>query len=394
LLSEMDGFDSSKGVVILAATNRPEVLDKALLRPGRFDRRIIVDLPDQEERVAILKVHSKDVKMEKDIDFDVIARATAGASGADMENIINEAALHAVRARKTKVSQAELEEAVEIILAGEEKKNRVMSDEEKEIVSYHETGHALITALLSHTEPVHKITIIPRTSGTLGYVMQVAKKQKVLFSKDEIVNEIVTLSAGRAAEEIKFGRITTGAANDIERATELARSMVTKYSMLDGFGFTAWEKQNSLYLPGSSTVNCSDSTELRIDEEVIRITAECYAKAKELLSAHIETLDRLAGSLFEKETITGEEFMDFLRRYEPDAAKIIDEQAKEEREKAEQAKAKKSREKGNAEEVKDNSSAEAKSDTADGAISDAVEDVVSDADGDGEKSADQTGDEL
>ena len=341
LLSEMDGFDSSKGVVILAATNRPEVLDKALLRPGRFDRRIIVDLPDQEERVAILKVHAKDVKMDKNVDFDVIARATAGASGADMENIINEAALHAVRARKTKVSQAELEEAVEIILAGEEKKNRVMSDEEKEVVAYHETGHALVTALLSHTEPVHKITIIPRTSGTLGYVMQVAKKQKVLFAKDEIYNEIVTLSAGRAAEEIRFGRITTGAANDIERATELARSMITKYSMLDGFGFTAWEKQNSLYLPGSSSVNCSDSTELRIDQEVIRITGECYEKAKELLASHRETLDRLAGSLFEKETITGEEFMNFLREYEPEAAAVIDEQARIDKEKAEAAKARK-----------------------------------------------------
>ena len=341
LLSEMDGFDSSKGVVILAATNRPEVLDKALLRPGRFDRRIIVDLPDQEERVAILKVHAKDVKMDKNVDFDVIARATAGASGADMENIINEAALHAVRARKSKVTQAELEEAVEIILAGEEKKNRVMSDEEKEVVAFHETGHALVTALLSHTEPVHKITIIPRTSGTLGYVMQVAKKQKVLFSKDEIYNEIITLSAGRAAEEIRFGRITTGAANDIERATELARSMVTKYSMLDGFGFTAWEKQNSLYLPGTSSVNCSDSTELRIDEEVIRITGECYDKAKELLSTHRETLERLAKSLFEKETITGEEFMDFLREYEPEAAKIIDEQTRIDKEKAEAAKARK-----------------------------------------------------
>ena len=341
LLSEMDGFDSSKGVVILAATNRPEVLDKALLRPGRFDRRIIVDLPDQEERVAILKVHSKDVKMEANIDFDVIARATAGASGADMENIINEAALHAVRARKSKVSQAELEEAVEIILAGEEKKNRVMSDEEKKIVSYHEIGHALVTSLLSHTEPVHKITIIPRTSGTLGYVMQVAKKQKVLFSKEEMFNEIITLSAGRAAEEIIFGSITTGAANDIERATELARSMITKYSMIDGFGFTSWEKQNSVYLPGSSTVEGSDATELRIDEEVIRITTECFAKAKDILEKHKDTLDKLAASLFEKETITGEEFMAFMREYEPEAAAIIDEQMRVEKEKAEQAKNKK-----------------------------------------------------
>lgn len=338
LLSEMDGFDSSKGVVILAATNRPEVLDKALLRPGRFDRRIIVDLPDQEERVAILKVHSKDVKMEDNIDFDVIARATAGASGADMENIINEAALHAVRARKKKVGQAELEEAVEIILAGEEKKNRVMSDEEKEIVAYHETGHALVTALLAHTEPVHKITIIPRTSGTLGYVLQVASKQKVLYKKEDIYNEIITLSAGRAAEEVRFGFITTGASNDIERATDLARAMVTKYGMLDGFGFTAWEQKNSLYLPGSSSVNCSDATEQRIDAEVIRITTESYAKAKEILSEHHNTLDKLAKTLFEKETITGEEFMAFLRENEPEAARVIDERTQLEKEKAEEEK--------------------------------------------------------
>ncbi len=338
LLSEMDGFDSSKGVVILAATNRPEVLDKALLRPGRFDRRIIVDLPDQEERVAILKVHSKDVKMEDNIDLDVIARATAGASGADMENIINEAALHAVRAGKKKVGQAELEEAVEIILAGEEKKNRVMSDEEKEIVAYHETGHALVTALLAHTEPVHKITIIPRTSGTLGYVLQVASKQKVLYKRDDILNEIITLSAGRAAEEVRFGFMTTGASNDIERATELARAMVTRYGMLDGFGFTAWEQKNSLYLLDSSSVNCSDATEERIDAEVIRITTESYARAKEILSEHRDTLDKLAGALFEKETITGEEFMNFLRENEPEAARIIDEQARIEKEKAEQEK--------------------------------------------------------
>ncbi|MBR7062476.1 MAG: ATP-dependent zinc metalloprotease FtsH, partial [Clostridia bacterium] len=339
LLSEMDGFDSSKGVVILAATNRPEVLDKALLRPGRFDRRIIVDLPDQEGRVAILKVHSKDVKMESDVDLEVIARATAGASGADMENIINEAALHAVRAGKSKVSQTELEEAVEIILAGEEKKNRVMSDDEKHIVAYHETGHALVTALLSHTEPVHKITIIPRTSGTLGYVMQVAQKQKVLFSKEDLLNEIKVLSAGRAAEQLQFGFVTTGASNDIERATALARSMITKYGMLDGFGFTAWERQQSLYLPGDSSVDCSDATELRIDNEIINITGAAYREAAELLSAHKDTLDKLAGTLFEKETLTGDEFMAFMREYEPETAALIDARTKAEKEKAEAAKA-------------------------------------------------------
>jgi cell division protease FtsH len=339
LLSEMDGFDSSKGVVILAATNRPEVLDKALLRPGRFDRRIIVDLPDQEGRVAILKVHSKDVKMEDNVDLDVIARATAGASGADMENIINEAALHAVRAGKAKVSQTELEEAVEIILAGEEKKNRVMSDDEKRIVAYHETGHALVTALLSHTEPVHKITIIPRTSGTLGYVMQVAQKQKVLFSKEDLLNEITILSAGRAAEQLQFEFVTTGAANDIERATALARSMITKYGMLDGFGFTAWERQQSLYLPGDSSVDCSDATALRIDTAIINITNDAFEKALELLSAHKATLDKLAGTLFEKETLTGDEFMAFLREYEPEIAALIDARTRAEKEKAEAAKA-------------------------------------------------------
>ena len=345
LLSEMDGFDSSKGVVILAATNRPEVLDKALLRPGRFDRRITVDLPDQEGRVAILKVHAKDVKMADNVDFEVIARATAGASGADLENIINEAALHAVRAGKKTVTQKELEEAVEIILAGEEKKNRVMSDQEKRIVAYHETGHALLTALLSHTEPVHKITIIPRTSGTLGYVMHVAKKQKVLFSREELMDEITILCAGRAAEELHFGSVTTGAANDIERASELSRALVAKYSMTDGFGFTAWEKSQSLFLGGSSSLDCSDETALRIDNEVIRLTQQAYATASSVLKTHEATLDSLAATLFDKENITGEEFMEILRRLEPEAAALIDAEAK-----AEEAKAKETK----AEEAKDN----------------------------------------
>ncbi len=366
LLSEMDGFDSSKGVVILAATNRPEVLDKALLRPGRFDRRIIVDLPDQEGRVAILKVHSKDVKMENNVDLEVIARATAGASGADMANIINEAALHAVRARKKKVSQKELEEAVEIILAGEEKKNRVMSDDEKKIVAYHETGHALVTALLARTEPVHKITIIPRTSGTLGYVMQVAKKQKVLFTKEDILNEITTLAAGRAAEEIQFGFITTGASNDIARATELARSMLTKYSMMDGFGFMAWEKQESLYLPGTSSVNAGEATADRMDTEIILLTNRCYKKARELLQEHKDTLDKLAETLFSKETLTGDEFMEFMRTYEPETAAAIDEQTRIEKERAEARKKKKESEAKNAAAEGTRSEDAGKADASDG----------------------------
>ncbi len=331
LLAEMDGFDSSKGVVILAATNRPEVLDKALLRPGRFDRRIIVDLPDQEGRVAILKVHAKHVKMEADVNFELVARATPGASGADLENIINEAALRAVRAQKTLVSQKELDEAIEVILAGEEKKNRVMSDQEKRVVAYHETGHALVTALVTQSEPVHKITIIPRTSGTLGYVMHVAKKEKVLFTKEELLNEITVLAGGRAAEQVEFGSITTGAANDIERASQMARSMVTQYGMTDRFGFVNWEKKNSLYLLNNTTANCSDATAAQIDEEIQSIIAACYEKAVSLLSAHRDTLDQLAAVLFEKENITGEQFMALLREHEPEIAAEIDRKTAEEK---------------------------------------------------------------
>ena len=331
LLAEMDGFDSSKGVVILAATNRPEVLDKALLRPGRFDRRIIVDLPDQEGRVAILQVHAKHVKMESDVNFELVARATPGASGADLENIINEAALRAVRAKKTLVSQKELDEAIEVILAGEEKKNRVMSDQEKKIVTYHETGHALITAFVTHSEPVHKITIIPRTSGTLGYVMHVAKKEKVLFTKEDLLNEITILSGGRAAEQIVFGSITTGAANDIERASQMARSMVTQYGMSSRFGFVNWEKKNSLYLLNNTTTNCSDATASQIDEEIQAIVKECYDKAIALLEAHKDTLDKLAAVLFEKENITGEQFMELLREHEPEIAAEIDRKTAEEK---------------------------------------------------------------
>ncbi|MBE7058123.1 MAG: ATP-dependent zinc metalloprotease FtsH [Ruminococcaceae bacterium] len=318
LLSEMDGFDSSKGVVILAATNRPEILDKALLRPGRFDRRIIVDLPDQQGRIDILNVHAKNVLMEPDVNFEVIARATPGASGADLENIINEAALRAVRAGKTRVSQKEMEEAIEVVIAGEEKKNRVMSDEEKRIVAYHETGHALVTSLLTHTEPVHKITIIPRTSGTLGYVMHVAKKEKVLMTKKELLEEIIILTGGRASEEIEFDSITTGAANDIERATEMARNIITTYGMSDNFGFVNWQKKNNLYLGDSKTMNCSEATHSKIDEEIQTIVADCYKKAVKILSEHKATLDAIASVLYEKENLTGDEFMKLFAELEPD----------------------------------------------------------------------------
>lgn len=318
LLAEMDGFDSSKGVVILAATNRPEVLDKALLRPGRFDRRIIVDLPDQQGRVDILKVHARNVIMEPDVDFDVVARATPGASGADLANIVNEAALRAVRAKKTRVSQTELDDAIEVIIAGEEKKNKVMSDHEKRIVSYHETGHALVTALLTHTEPVHKITIIPRTSGTLGYVMQVAKKEKVLLNTEEMMEEITILTAGRASEKLEFNSITTGASNDIEKATELARKMITVYGMSDDFGFVNREKTNNKYLIERSSLDCPEDTANRIDSEMQRVITECYNKAFQLLSDHKATLDRIAGVLYDKENLTGSDFMELMAECEPD----------------------------------------------------------------------------
>ena len=318
LLAEMDGFDSSKGVVILAATNRPEVLDKALLRPGRFDRRIIVDLPDQQGRIDILKVHARTVLMEPDVDFEVVARATPGASGADLENIINESALRSVRAGKQRVSQKELDEAIEVIIAGEEKKNRVMSDEEKRIVAYHETGHALVTALLTHTEPVHKITIIPRTSGTLGYVMHVAKKEKVLMTKKELLEEIIILTGGRASEEIEFDSITTGAANDIERATEMAKNIITTYGMSDNFGFVAWQQKNNMFLGESKTFNCSEETRSKIDSEIQVMIASCYNEALRILREHKDTLDKIAAVLYEKENLTGDEFMKLFKEAEPE----------------------------------------------------------------------------
>ncbi len=312
LLAEMDGFDSSKGVVILAATNRPEVLDKALLRPGRFDRRIIVDLPDLEGRKAILKVHARHVIMEPDVDLDAIALSTPGASGADLENIINEAALRAVRAKKTKVSQSELAEAVEVVIAGEEKKSTVLSEQEKRVVAYHEIGHALVSALLTHTEPVQKITIIPRTSGALGYTMQVAKEEKHLMSKQEALDNITVLAGGRASEEIQFGEITTGAANDIMKATQLARSMVTMYGMSEKFGFMSLEQRTSMFLTDNSHGDYSDVTAAEIDKEIHSIIDSCYKRAVQLLSENKEKLDMLSGILYEKENITGKEFIELL----------------------------------------------------------------------------------
>lgn len=314
LLSEMDGFDSSKGLVILGATNRPEVLDQALLRPGRFDRRIIVEKPDLKGRVDILKVHAKDVMMDESVDFDAIALATSGAVGADLANMINEAAIMAVRSGRRAVSQRDLFEAVEVVIAGKEKKDRILGKEEKRIVAYHEVGHALVTALQKDAEPVQKITIVPRTMGSLGYVMQVPEEEKFLMSKEEILTRIVTLFGGRAAEELVFGSITTGASNDIEKATSLARSMVTQYGMSEKFGLIGLESVESKYLDGRKVLNCGDATEAEIDQEVMRILKECYQKAVEYLSGNREVLDKLAEYLIEHETITGKEFMKIFRK--------------------------------------------------------------------------------
>lgn len=314
LLSEMDGFDSSKGLVILGATNRPEVLDKALLRPGRFDRRIIVEKPDLKGRVDILKVHAKDVLMDDSVDFDAIALATSGAVGSDLANMINEGAIMAVRAGRKAVSQADLFEAVEVVIAGKEKKDRILGKEEKRIVAYHEVGHALVTALQKNAEPVQKITIVPRTMGSLGYVMQVPEEEKYLMSKEEILTRIVTLFGGRAAEQIVFNSITTGASNDIEKATSLARAMVTQYGMTDKFGMIGLESVQNKYLDGRTVLNCGDATEAEIDQEVMRILKECYAKAEELLRGDRPALDKLAEFLIEHETITGKEFMKIFRK--------------------------------------------------------------------------------
>ncbi len=310
LLSEMDGFDTSKGIVILAATNRPEVLDKALLRPGRFDRRIIVDRPDLKGRVEVLKVHAKNVNMGDDVDLEAIALATSGAVGSDLANMINEAAILAVKKGRNFVTQADLFESVEVVIAGKEKKDRILSKEEKNIVAFHETGHALVSALQKNAEPVQKITIVPRTKGSLGYVLQAPEEEKYLMKKEELIARIVTFCAGRAAEEIVFGSITTGAANDIEQATDIARSMITRYGMSDKFGLVMLESVESKYLDGRAVSQCSDETETEIDKEVRKIISECYNKAKELINENREILDRIAGILIERESITGKEFME------------------------------------------------------------------------------------
>ena len=312
LLTEMDGFDGTKGVVILAATNRPESLDPALLRPGRFDRRIPVQLPDLQGRIAILKVHAKDVHMTGHIDFNAIARATSGASGADLANIINEAALRAVRLGRSAVEQADLEESVETVIAGAQRKNAVLSAKEKEIVSYHEIGHALVAAKQTNSAPVTKITIVPRTSGALGYTMQVDEGEHNLMTRDELLNKLATLTGGRAAEELIFGSITTGASNDIEQATKLARAMITRYGMSRKFDMVALETVTNQYLSGDTTLACSAETASQIDEEVIATVKAAHEKAIKILQENMDVLHRLAHHLLEKETITGDEFMSML----------------------------------------------------------------------------------
>lgn len=316
LLSEMDGFDSSKGVVILAATNRPEILDKALLRPGRFDRRIIVDKPDIKGRVEILKVHSRDVKMDKNVDLHEIALATSGTAGADLANIINEAALRAVKMGRNIVLQEDLLESVEVVIAGQEKKDRVMNQEERKIVAFHEIGHALVAAKQKNTQPVHKITIVPRTSGALGYTMQMPEQEKFLMSKEEIMNEIATLMGGRAAEEVEFNIATTGASNDIERATDLARKMVSMYGMSDKFGMMALESAQNKYLDGRQVQTCANETAAELDEEIRKIVNSAYDKAKQILKDNIAIMREVAEFLIDKETITGEEFMNILNKNE------------------------------------------------------------------------------
>lgn len=318
LLAEMDGFDSSKGLVVLAATNRPEVLDKALLRPGRFDRRIIVDKPDLKGRIDILKVHAKDVRMDDTVDFEAIALATSGAVGSDLANMINEAAIMAVKARRHAVSQADLFEAVEVVIAGKEKKDRILGKEEKKIVASHEVGHALVAALQKNAEPVQKITIVPRTMGALGYVMQVPEEEKYLMSKKEMLTDITTFCGGRAAEEICFDSVTSGASNDIEQATKLARAMVTQYGMSDNLGFVGLESVQNRYLDGRAVMNCSEQTAREIDKEVHDIIEECYKNAKKMLEENIDILNEIAEYLFEKETITGKQFMEIYHKIKGD----------------------------------------------------------------------------
>lgn len=320
LLSEMDGFDGSKGVAILAATNRPESLDKALLRPGRFDRRIPVELPDIGGREAILRVHAKDVKMAENIDFKSLARATAGASGAELANIVNEAALRAVKMQRKEVEQADLEESIEVVIAGYQRKGAVISPEEKRVIAYHEIGHALVAAMQKNSAPVHKITIIPRTNGALGYTMQIAENDSVLMKKEELFNKIVTLTGGRSAEEVVFNCVTSGASNDIEQATRIARGMVTRFGMTDEFDMMATEVVTNMYLGGDTSLQCSQETAGKIDAKVLEIIKEAHQKAKTILLENRDKLDVLAGYLLEKETITGDEFMALLRKEEEQAA--------------------------------------------------------------------------
>ena len=315
LLSEMDGFDATKGVVILAATNRPESLDPALLRPGRFDRRIPVELPDLKGREAILKVHARKIKKDDDIDYVQVARATAGASGADLANMVNEAALRAVREGRNKMTQEDLEASVDVILAGYERKNAVISQKEKEIIAYHEVGHAIVAAKQSNSAPVHKITIVPRTSGALGFTMQVDEEEKFLLTKEEAFNKITTFAGGRSAEELIFGTRTSGASNDIEQATRIARSMITKFGMSDKFGFVAMETTTNKYLGGDSSLSCSPETEAMIDEEVRNIVERAHEKAINILKENMEALHEISRFLLTKETISGEEFMEILNKH-------------------------------------------------------------------------------
>ena len=321
LLTEMDGFDTSKGIVILGATNRPEILDKALLRPGRFDRRVIVDRPDLIGRKAILKVHTKDVKMGPDVNLDEIAKGTPGAVGADLANIINEAALRAVKHDRDEVMQEDLREAVEVIIAGKEKKDRILSAQERKVVAFHEVGHALVAGLLEGTDPVHKITIVPRTMGALGYTMQLPEEEKYLVSRDELINQITVMLGGRAAEEEVFNLVSTGASNDIERASQTARSMVTVYGMTEAFDMMALESIQNRYLDGRAVRNCSEETSTLVDKEILKIIRECHEKARTLLNENRDLLDEISEYLLEKETIYGDEFMKFVHKKYPELKK-------------------------------------------------------------------------
>ena len=318
LLTEMDGFDGSKGVVVLAATNRPDSLDPALLRPGRFDRRIPVELPDLQGRIEILKVHAKKIRLAEDVNFEPIAKTAAGASGAELANIVNEAALRAVRSGRQFATQEDLQESVEVVIAGYQKKSRVLSDQEKKIVAYHETGHALVAALQSHSAPVQKITIIPRTSGALGYTLQVDEGDHFLMSREELLNKIATYTGGRAAEELVFHCVTTGASNDIEQATKLARAMISRFGMSEEFGFVAFETVSNQYLGGDASLACSPETQARMDQKVTELVSQQYRRAVELLRANEGKLHQLAGYLYEHETITGEEFMEILSQSSPE----------------------------------------------------------------------------